>query len=320
MNLLKWYREMLLIRVFEESVGKLFTQGLAPGTSHLSIGQEACAVGAVSVLDSTDQVFSTHRGHGHFLAKGGDPMMLMAEILGRSGGYGNGFGGSQHTSYPPIGFIGTNGITGGNIPVATGAALATKTLGTGRVVICFFGDGASNQGTFHESLNMASLWKLPIIFFVENNRYAQWTSVTRSTSVESIATRGIAYNIPGVTVDGMDVNAVYDVTAEAVKLARSGGGPTLIEAETYRLTGHSKSDVKTMMYRPEEEEQVWYQRDPIHLLRDRILENKFADDVKLDGIDNDVRHIIEEATRQALDSPIEDLDLAFTGVYADRGA
>jgi pyruvate dehydrogenase E1 component alpha subunit len=319
-DLLKWYREMLLIRVFEESVGRLFTQGLAPGTSHLSIGQEACAVGAVSALDSSDQVFSTHRGHGHFLAKGGDPMMLMAEILGRSGGYGKGFGGSQHTSYPPIGFIGTNGITGGNIPVATGAALATKTLGTGRVVICFFGDGASNQGTFHESLNMASLWKLPIIFFVENNRYAQWTSVARSTSVESIATRGIAYNTPGVTVDGMDVSAVYAVTTEAVKLARSGGGPTLIEAETYRLTGHSKSDVETTMYRPEKEEQAWYQRDPIHLLRDRILNDALADNAELVSIENDVSDSIEEATQQALDSPIEDLNSAFTGVYANRGA
>ena len=319
MELLNWYSEMVLIRKFEESAGRLFTQGLAPGTSHLSIGQEACAVGAISALESQDQVFSTHRGHGHFLAKGGDPMKLMAEILGRASGYGRGFGGSQHTSYPPIGFIGTNGITGGNIPVATGAALASKTLGAGRVIVCFFGDGASNQGTFHESLNMASLWKLPIIFFVENNLYAQWTSVTRSTSVEHIATRAAAYDIPGITIDGMDVGEVYKITGEAVSRARSGDGPTLIEAQTYRLTGHSKSDVKTTMYRPLEEEQAWYARDPIHLLRDRILAEELADNAKLDGIEVDIQRIIDEATQQALDSPISDLSSAFDGVYADHG-
>ena len=309
---------MLLIRKFEESAGRLFTQGLAPGTSHLSIGQEACAVGAVSALAPQDQVFSTHRGHGHFLAKGGDPMRLMAEILGRAAGYGHGFGGSQHTSYPPIGFIGTNGITGGNIPVATGAALAAKTLGTGRVIVCFFGDGASNQGTFHESLNMASLWKLPIIFFVENNLYAQWTSVARSTSVEHIATRGVAYNIPGITIDGMDVSVVNTVTREAVDRARSGDGPTLIEAKTYRMTGHSKSDVKTTMYRPLEEEKAWYERDPIRLLRDRILADELADDAKLDSIEEEIQRIISEATQQALDSPTMELKSAFDGVYADR--
>lgn len=244
---------------------------------------------------------------------------MMAEILGRSAGYQRGFGGSQHTSYPPVGFIGTNGITGGNIPVATGAALASKTLGAGHVVICFFGDGASNQGTFHESLNMASLWKLPIVFFVENNLYAQWTSVARSTSVESIATRGAAYGAPGVTVDGMDVEAVQEVTAQAVNQARSGSGPTLIEAETYRLTGHSKSDVKTDLYRPIEEEKAWRRRDPIRLSRDRILAAGLADEVELDQVDDEVQAAIDEATRQALDSPVDDPSSALTGVYAARG-
>lgn len=310
---------MVLIRRFEESVGKLFTQGLAPGTSHLSIGQEACAVGAISALDPMDQVFSTHRGHGHFLAKGGDPARLMAEILGRSSGYGSGMGGSQHTSYPPIGFIGTNGITGGNIPVATGAALATKTLGTGRVVVCFFGDGASNQGTFHESLNMASLWKLPIVFFVENNLYGQWTSIARSTSGQSIAARGAAYDIPGVAVDGMDVVGVYDATAEAVRNARCGMGPTLVEAQTYRFTGHSKSDVKTTVYRPAEEEQSWRLRDPIPALRAQIIANELADEATIDAVEKSAAQSIDRATEEALDSPVSPPDSALDGVYAGRG-
>ncbi len=245
-----WYAKMVLIRAFEEAIGRLFAEGKAPGTTHLSVGQEACAVGAISALRPDDQVFSTHRGHGHFLAKGGDPKLLMAELLGKASGYCRGFGGSQHASHPPIGFVGTNGITGGNIPVATGAALAAQRLGAGRVVMCLFGDGACNQGAFHESLNMAGLWKLPIVYVIENNRYAQWTSIERTTAAVELADRAKVYDMPGAAVDGMDVVAMHEAAQVAVDRARQSDGPTLIESKTYRFSGHSKSDVKTTVYRP----------------------------------------------------------------------
>ena len=317
---LTWYASMLLIRRFEEAVGRLFTEGRAPGTSHLSIGQEACAVGAISALRPDDQVFSNHRGHGHFLAKGADPKLLLAEMLGKSSGYCGGFGGSQHMSYPPIGFIGTNGITGGNIPVATGAALTAKRLNTGRVIITFFGDGAGNQGTFHESLNMASLWRLPIVYFLENNLYAQWTSVHRSTAVPELSVRAVGYGMPGVTIDGMDVGAVHDATAKAVELARNGGGPTLIEARTYRFTGHSKSDAKTTLYRPEEEEVEWKSRDPIPVFRNYLLRAGMATEgVELKEIEDQVQKQVEEATEFALQAPVADPQRALQGVYASNG-
>ncbi len=319
-NQLSWYASMLLIRRFEEAVGRLFTEGRAPGTSHLSIGQEACAVGAISTLRPDDQVFSNHRGHGHFLAKGADPKLLLAEMLGKSSGYCGGFGGSQHMSYPPIGFIGTNGITGGNIPVATGAALTAKRLNTGRVIVSFFGDGAGNQGTFHESLNMASLWKLPIVYFLENNLYAQWTSVHRSTAVSELSTRAGSYCMPGVTVDGMDVGAVHDATKKAVELARTGGGPTLIEAKTYRFTGHSKSDAKTTLYRPEVEEEEWKSRDPIPALRNYLLHAGIATESgELREIEDRVLRQVEEATEFALLAPVADPKRALQGVYATNG-
>lgn len=319
MNLLQLYADMVLIRRFEEAVGKLFSKGLAPGTSHLSIGQEACAVGATAALEPEDHVFSTHRGHGHFLAKGADPKRVMAEILGKAPGYCRGFGGSQHMSYPAIGFIGTNGITGGNIPVATGAALAAQRLGTKRVVLCFFGDGACNQGTFHESLNIASLWKLPVVYFLENNSYAQWTHVRRSTAVEELAERAKAYGMPGGTVNGMDMLAVYQATRQAVQRARSGDGPTLIEAKTYRFTGHSKSDLKTTLYRPSEEEEAWKARDPLPAFRGHLLEEGLAGEDALTAVEDQAAQRIEEAVTFALKAPVEDLTSSLDSVYARHG-
>ncbi|MBI3979512.1 MAG: thiamine pyrophosphate-dependent dehydrogenase E1 component subunit alpha [Chloroflexi bacterium] len=307
---------MVLIRRVEEAVGRLYARGLAPGTTHLSIGQEACAVGATAALRPDDSVFSTHRGHGHFLAKGADPNRLMAELLGRAAGYCRGFGGSQHMSYPAIGFIGTNGITGGNLPVATGAALAARRLGTDRVVLVFFGDGACNQGTFHESLNMAGLWQLPIVYFLENNLYAQWTHVRRSTAVAELASRASGYGLPGIVVDGMDPLAVQAGTQDAVERARRGHGPTLIEARTYRLTGHSKGDVKTALYRPADEENAWQSRDPIPAFRRRLLESGAATEEVLTSLEGQAERQVDEAVAFALAAPAADPTEALEGVYA----
>lgn len=319
MDLLNSYSQMLLIREFEEAVGKLFTQGLAPGTSHLSIGQEACAVGATTALEPKDYVFSTHRGHGHFLAKGADPKLLMAEMLGKATGYCQGRGGSQHVSAPDIGFIGTNGITGGNIPVATGAALTAQYLGNGRVVLVFFGDGACNQGTFHESLNMASLWKLPVVYFLENNQYGQWTRVDRSTAIRDLALRADGYGMPGITIDGMDIQVIHETTKKALDRARTGGGPTLIEASTYRFTGHSKSDINTVLYRTEQEEASWKERDPLSILRAYLLGKGLATETGLDEINAEVAYKIEEAVKFAVESPVNDLNLSLDEVYAPHG-
>ena len=319
MDLLKSYSQMLLIRQFEEAVGKLFTQGLAPGTSHLSIGQEACAVGATTALEPMDYVFSTHRGHGHFLAKGADPKLLMAEILGKDTGYCHGRGGSQHVSSPDIGFIGTNGITGGNIPVATGAALTAQRLGNRRVVLTFFGDGACNQGTFHEALNMASLWKLPVVYFLENNQYGQWTRVDRATAIQNLALRADSYGMQGVTIDGMDIQIVHDTTKNALDRARTGGGPTLIEASTYRFTGHSKSDINTVLYRPAQEEASWRKRDPLSNLRAYLLEQGLVTETGLEEIDAEEAYKIEEAVKFAVESPVKDLNPSLEEVYAPHG-
>ena len=314
-----WYAKMVLIRAFEEAIGRLFAEGKAPGTTHLSVGQEACAVGAISALRPDDQVFSTHRGHGHFLAKGGDPKLLMAELLGKASGYCRGFGGSQHASYPPIGFVGTNGITGGNIPVATGAALAAQRLKAGRVVMCIFGDGACNQGAFHESLNMAGLWKLPIVYLIENNRYAQWTSIERTTAVVELADRAKVYDMPGAAVDGMDVVAMHEAAQAAVERARQGDGPTLIESKTYRFSGHSKSDVKTTVYRSTEEEAFWKERDPIPAFRAQLLRDEVANEEVLAGLESCAASRIDEAVAFALDAPETDPAQAFYGAYAPDG-
>src|SRR6266542_368149 len=232
---LDYYRQMLRIRRCEERIGWLFSRNLTMGTAHLSIGQEACAVGALATAEPRDYVVSTHRGHGHLIAKGADPARLLAEICGRVDGFCRGKGGSQHIAVREISFLGTNGITGGGLPVATGAALSAKLRGSGQVVFCFFGDGAANQGTFHESLNLAAVWQLPIVYVCENNGYAMWTPAQYVTSVPDIAVRAAGYGMPGTVVDGMDVLAVRDAAQTAVDRARDGGGPTLLEAKTYRF-------------------------------------------------------------------------------------
>ncbi len=274
METLKAYSLMLTIRFFEEAIERLFLEGRIMGTAHTCIGQEAVAVGVAAALEPRDAMTTTHRGHGHFLARGADAGRAMAELFGRETGYSHGRGGSQMMMDPSIGFYGANGITGGSIPFATGLGLDAQLKGSGRVTVCFFGDGASNQGVFHESLNIAALWKLPVLYVVENNGYAMSTSTSRGLANPHIADRAAAYGIPGVRVDGNDFFAVRDAVASLAADARDGNGPALLECTTYRLSGHSRGDPR--VYRTREEEASAWQKDPIlrleaHLKSDGTL-------------------------------------------------
>jgi TPP-dependent pyruvate/acetoin dehydrogenase alpha subunit len=268
--------QMLKIRKFEERLNHLFSLGHIHGTIHLYVGQEAVAVGVCGALEKGDYITSTHRGHGHFIAKGGDVKRILAEVRGLEEGYCMGRGGTQHMADFNIGNIGSNGITGGQIPVATGAALAVKMRGQTQVVACFFGDGATNEGIFHESLNMASVWGLPIVYVCENNLYAMSTPVRAAFKITDISARGAAYGIPAYTVDGMDVMEVWRVATAAVEAAREGKGPSLIECKTYRFLGHSKSDTRN--YRTREEEASWEARDPIKIISERLLSQGMTTD------------------------------------------
>ena len=313
---LDWFRRMLLIRRFEEKIDALYAEGAIGGTSHLCAGQEACAVGAVAALAPEDLVVSNHRGHGHLLAKGGDPDRLMAELLGKVTGYCRGKGGSQHVMVRGIGFMGTNGITGGGIPIATGLALAQKLRGTGKVVMSFFGDGAQNQGTFHESLNMAALWSLPIVYVCENNLYGMSARFSDHTAVEYVHERAAAYGMRGALADGMDVREVHDAVKPHVDAVRAGGRPVLIELLTYRYLGHSKSDRR--VYRTREEEESWRLRDPIDRLR-RQLEAEGRPAAELDAIAAEADQRIEEAYHKAVAAPVAPLETATEGVLAPGG-
>ena len=253
--------KMQLIRRFEESAEDAYVRGQSYGTMHLSIGEEATAVGACAPLSDADYITSTHRGHGHCIAKGAEVKRMFAEFLGRETGYCRGRGGSMHIADPSKGNLGANGIVGGGIPIAVGAALSVKMRKTGAVVVCFFGDGANNEGAFHESLNMAAIWKLPVVFVCENNKYGMSMSTERSTAVQQIAERAAAYSMPGVTVDGNSFAEVAEASFAAADRARRGEGPSLIECMTYRIRGHSKSDRNR--YRTKEEIEAWKGRDPI---------------------------------------------------------
>jgi pyruvate dehydrogenase E1 component alpha subunit len=284
------------------------------GTTHLYIGEEATAVGAVAALDPDDLITSTHRGHGHTIAKGVDVKAMMAELFGRQGGSCKGKGGSMHIADLTKGHLGANGVVGGGLPIAAGAALSIRYLNQDRVVVCFFGDGAMNEGTFHESVNLASVWKLPAIFVCENNQYGMSMSVRRSTGVENLADRARAYGIPGVRVDGNDAVAVYEAVRDARVHARSTG-PALVVAETYRYQGHSKSDANK--YRTKEEIAQWRQLDPIPRFRRRLLEAGAFGAEELDQVEAAARESIEEAVRYAEASPEPTLDDLLTDVYAD---
>ncbi len=313
--LLESWRMMLLIRRFEEAVEEAFAEGRVVGTAHFCIGQEASAVGTVAALRPDDMVTSNHRGHGHFLAKGADPGRLMAELFGRETGYARGRGGSQHVADFSIGFLGSHGITAGMIPVATGAALSQKLLDTGRVVVAFFGDGATGQGAFHEAVNIGAAWELPIVYLCENNLYAMSTPIEQSFKVTSVAERASAWGIPGGAVDGNDVEAVHETVHRAAEQARLGGGPTLVEARTYRHCGHSKSD--ECLYRSDDEERGWLDRDPLIIAEERILDREIATRAELDPLAEQVDAEVADAVRFALDSPDPDPDTVTDGVFAE---
>jgi len=311
-------RRMVLIRKFEEGAEESYMRGLIHGTMHLSIGQEASAVGACMHLTDNDKITSTHRGHGHCVAKGADVGRMFAEFFGKETGYCKGRGGSMHIADVAKGNLGANGIVGGGIPIAVGAALAAKRLGTGAVTVCFFGDGANNEGAFHEGLNMASIWKLPVVFVCENNRYGMSTSMERSTAVASVATRAVAYAMPGVSVDGNDFSRVAEAVGEAVARARGGEGPSLIESCTYRWRGHSRSDRNR--YRSKEEIAAWMEQDPIRRLRDLLIVHGVLDDAEAARIEADVEAEIEAAIAAARSAPDPRVEDATRDVYAGRAA
>jgi len=305
---------LVLTRSFEERVLKLVSDGSIRGTTHPYVGQEAVAVGACLALRSDDWVVSTHRGHGHLLAKGGDPNRLMAELFGKATGYGGGKGGTQHMADFAVGHLGSNGITGGGLPIGTGAALSAQMRASGQVVAVFFGDGAANQGTFHESLNLAGLWRLPAVYVCENNLYAMSTPVSDACAVEHIAERATGYGMPGVRVDGMDTLAVAAAMRTAVERARNGRGPTLLECKTYRFLGHSKSDQR--VYRQRDEEAAWRGRDPIARFRAAMHEQGVLGAGELDAIAHDAVAAVDAAVDFAQRSPFPDRTALTRGVFA----
>ena len=308
-------KRMILIRAFEEKAEELFMRNLVHGTMHLSVGEEAVAVGSIFALNREDYITSTHRGHGHMIAKGGDIKKMFAEFLGKDTGYCHGRGGSMHIADFSLNNIGATGIVGAGIPIATGAAFAIKYMRRKEIVLCFFGDGAANEGTFYESLNMASIWNLPIIFMCENNMYAMSSPVSKFIPTPNISDRAKSFSIPGVTVDGMDVIAVYEVTKEAADRARNGGGPTLIEAKTYRYKGHSKSDKN--VYRTKEEIEEWKKKDPIVNFIKKLKDLGDLDDKTLESIKNDIEKTIEEGVNFALNSKEPSPDTLMWYVYAN---
>lgn len=313
-KLAEMLRKMVEIRFFEEKVFELYGQNLVPGTIHLYAGEEAVAVGVCSVLEKTDYLTSTHRGHGHCIAKGADLSRTMAEILGKQTGYCKGKGGSMHIADFAIGMLGATAVVGAGLPIAVGAGLSAKLRGTKQVVACFFGEGASNQGTFHESLNIASVWGLPVVFVCENNLYAMGTRQSRVMNIENIADRASAYGFPGVMVDGNDVVAVYEASAIAVERARRCEGPTLIECKTYRRRGHSRVD--PAKYRPKDEVQEWLGKDPIKLFKERLIQGNIFSEGEIVSVEKEVETRIEEAVRFALDSPFPMPTEALQDVYA----
>ena len=308
------YKKMFEIRRFEEKVFELYAQNLVPGTIHLYAGEEAIAVGVCSNLRKDDYITSTHRGHGHCIAKGAELKRIMAEILGKKTGYCKGKGGSMHIADFNVGMLGATAVVGAGLPIAVGAGLSIKLRGTDNVVACFFGDGASNQGTFHEAINMAAIWKLPVIFVCENNVYAMGTRQSTVMLVENIADRAIAYGIPGVAVDGNNVLTVYEAAQKAVERARTGQGPTLIECKTYRHKGHSRID--PAKYRPKEEVEEWLRKDPIKRFKEKLLQPNTLLETEIRQIEKEVSAEIEQAVKFAIKSPHPFAEEALEDVYA----
>ncbi len=314
-KLLELYRTMVTVREFELRAIAERRAGLIPGFIHSCVGQEATAVGACAALERTDVIGSTHRGHGHLLAKGGVPKYMMAELAARTTGYCGGKGGSLHMTDFDLGILGANGIVGGGIPIAVGAALAFQQRREPRVALSFFGDGATNEGSFHEALNLAGLWKLPVVFFCENNLYGEGTPQDKQAPVADLAKRAASYAMPGVTVDGNDVLAVYEATQAAVERARSGGGPTLVEGKTYRQRGHYEGD--PMVYRSQTEMEEWKGRDPIVAFRRRLIDEARIPEADVIAIEQRVQATLDEAVAFAAASPKPAPETALAGVYGN---
>jgi pyruvate dehydrogenase E1 component alpha subunit len=307
-------RQMLLIRRFEEKAGQLYGMGLIGGFCHLYIGQEAVVVGMKMAKRDSDQMITGYRDHGHMLACGMDPKGVMAELTGRRGGYSKGKGGSMHMFSREKNFYGGHGIVGAPVPIGTGLAFANKYRGSDSVCLTFFGDGAANQGQVYESFNMAELWKLPVVFIIENNRYAMGTSITRSSAQTDLSKRGLSFNIPGVEVDGMDVRAVKAAGDEAIAWCRAGKGPTILEMMTYRYRGHSMSD--PAKYRTKEEvDKVRTESDPIEQVRARLIDKKWAAEDELKKIDAEARAVVNEASEFATHDAEPDPAELYTDVY-----
>jgi len=311
-------RKMLLIRRFEECAEDSYVRGKSYGTMHLSIGQEATAVGICSPLKDADYITSTHRGHGHCLAKGADVGRMFAEFLGKETGYCRGRGGSMHIADPSKGNLGANGIVGGGIPIAVGAALTAKKTKSGAVAVSFFGDGANNEGAFHEALNIASVWKLPVVFVCENNQYGMSTSTERSTAVKNVADRARAYAMPGVIVDGNNFAEVAEASFVAVQRARTGHGPTLIEAKTYRTRGHSRSDRNR--YRTKDEISSWEQKDPIAAFESEIIALGLASTQDIAALRDDVEREIAAGLAFAESSPLPIISQLLDNVTSAHGS
>ena len=311
-TLMDLYRQMLLIRRFEEKSMEVYSAGMIGGFCHVYIGQEAVAVGALSAIRKDDYVLTSYREHGHALAKGMTPNSVMAELYGKATGCSKGKGGSMHMFNKEVGFLGGHAIVGGQIPLATGTAFASKYQGTDQVTLCFFGEAAVKQGAFHESLNMAQRWKLPCLYICENNRYGMGTSLERAMSLQDVAQKGYGYDMTSEFVDGMDVLAVREATARAVERARKDYLPTL---RTYRFMGHSMSDPGN--YRTRAEIEKYQERDPIKLFQASLKEEKIADDKTLEQIDVDVRGEVEESVRFAEESPLPAPEELYTDVYAN---
>ena len=314
-KLLGFYETMMTIRAFESKAVELFADNQLPGFVHLYLGEEAVATGVCASLTNKDYITSTHRGHGHLIAKGGKVDLMMAELFGKATGYCKGKGGSMHIADVELGILGANGIVGAGQPISAGAAFACKYRKTDSVVVCFFGDGASNRGTFHEALNMATIWNLPLVFICENNLYGISNCQRDHMKVTDVADRASAYGIPGVTVDGNDVIAVYEAAAEAIERARRGDGPSLVECKTWRWRGHFEGDPGA--YKDPEEQTAWLKRDPIPRFEQKLVELKYATKSDLEDIKAKVEAQIAAAILFSQNSPYPNPEDALTDVYAE---
>jgi acetoin:2,6-dichlorophenolindophenol oxidoreductase subunit alpha len=313
---IRMYRRMVMIRLFEEQVNELYTRALMPGLAHLYVGEEGVAVGICEALQPDDYITSTHRGHGHCLAKGASPDRMFAELLGKEAGYCRGKGGSMHIADPATGNLGANAIVGGSAGIATGAAFSSKHLGTKQAAVCFFGEGALGQGVLYEVMNLASLWKLPVIYVCENNLYNEYTHYSETTAGDVLA-RGAAFGLHAESADGQDVRAVYATAKKLIERARSGGGPAFLVCNTYRYTGHHVGDINREYYRSKQEEQDWKtKRDPIKNFAQWLVEQKFSDEGKLKEIEEEVRAEMKAAVEFAIAAPYPTIDQVDQDVYA----